>query len=96
VYVVKSVGLREINQHLSRYVKAVKAGEEVMITERGKPVAIIKPVAPTTDLEAKIRRLEAEGLLIPPRLEGSPQSHPVVPLSGQGLAQTISEMRDER
>lgn len=67
-----------------------------MITERGKPVAIIKPVSPTTDLEAKIRRLEAEGLLIPSRLEGSLKSHPVVPLSGQGLAQTVSEMRDER
>jgi prevent-host-death family protein len=93
---MKAVGLREINQHFSHYIKAVKAGEEVIITERGKPVAIIKPVAPTTDLDAKIRCLEAEGLLTPPLLEGSPKIHPAVPLSGQGLAQTVSEMRDER
>jgi len=29
------VGLREANQHFSRIMKAVRAGEEVMLTERG-------------------------------------------------------------
>jgi prevent-host-death family protein len=93
---MKAVGLREINQHFSHYIKVVKAGEEVIITERGKPVAILKPVAPTTDLDVKIRRLEADGLLTPPRLEGSPKIHPAGFLSGPWLAQTVSEMRDER
>jgi prevent-host-death family protein len=33
------VNLREANQHLSRYVKAVEGGDVVVITRRGKPVA---------------------------------------------------------
>ena len=34
------VSLREVNQHLTRYVKAAEAGERIVITRRGKPVAI--------------------------------------------------------
>lgn len=33
------VSLREANQHLSRYVKAVEAGDVIVITRRGEPVA---------------------------------------------------------
>lgn len=32
------VSLRDINQHLPQYVKAVEAGEEIIITRRGVPV----------------------------------------------------------
>ena len=37
----QQVSLRDANQHLSRYVKAVERGEEIIITRRGKPVAKI-------------------------------------------------------
>ncbi len=33
------IGIREANQHLSRYIAAVERGEEVIITRRGRPVA---------------------------------------------------------
>ncbi len=93
---MKSVGLREINQAFSRYMKMVKAGEDVLITERGRPIAVIKPLASETDMDAKIRLLEADGLLSPPQKKGQPQNHPPIALSGQAIAQTISDMRDER
>jgi prevent-host-death family protein len=35
--------LREVNQHLTRYVKAAEAGERIVITRRGKPVALLLP-----------------------------------------------------
>lgn len=93
---MKSVGLREINQAFSRYMKIVKAGEDVLITERGRPIAVIKPVAPETDTATKILHLEADGLLSPPKKKGQPKNHPPISLSGQSLAQTVSDMRDER
>lgn len=37
------VSLREVNQHLTRYVKAAEAGERIVITRRGKPVALLSP-----------------------------------------------------
>ena len=33
------VNLREANQHLSRYVRAVESGDVVVITRRGQPIA---------------------------------------------------------
>jgi prevent-host-death family protein len=39
------ISLRQANQHLSRYVKTVELGEELVITRRGKPVARLVPVA---------------------------------------------------
>ncbi len=39
------ISLREANQHLSRYIKTVEQGEELVITRRGKPVARLVPVA---------------------------------------------------
>ncbi len=39
------ISLREANQHLSRYIKTVEQGDELVITRRGKPVARLVPVA---------------------------------------------------
>lgn len=38
------ISLREINQHLTRYVKAAEAGERIVITRRGKPIALLSPL----------------------------------------------------
>lgn len=41
----QQISLREANQHLSRYVKAVEKGAKILITYRGTPVARLVPVA---------------------------------------------------
>ncbi len=51
------ISLREANQHLSRYIKTVEQGEELVITRRGKPVARLVPVA--TKRELSPEQLEA-------------------------------------
>ena len=92
------LGLREANQKFSKAIKAVKAGKEVVLTERGKPIAVIKPLKPAEDEEAAIRRLEADGLLRPALKRGpmpTPKWKPVR-IKGKPLSQTISEERDER
>ena len=42
-----AVGIRELKNRLSQYLKRVRAGERLVVTERGKPVAIISPPAVT-------------------------------------------------
>jgi prevent-host-death family protein len=37
------MGLREANQNFSKAIKAVKAGNVVVLTERGNPIATIQP-----------------------------------------------------
>jgi prevent-host-death family protein len=92
------MGLREANQRFSKAIKAVKAGKEVILTERGKPIAVIKPLKPIEDEQAVIRRLESEGILRPAVKRG-PMPKPTwkpIRVKGKPLSQTISEERDER
>ena len=92
------MGLREANHQFSKVIKAVKAGKEVVLTERGKPIAVIKSLEAKEDQEAIIRRLEAEGILRP-ALKRGPMPAPTwkpVRIKGKPLSQTISEERDER
>jgi prevent-host-death family protein len=92
------MGLREANQQFSKAIKAVKAGKEVVLTERGKPIAVIKPLEREDKLEATIRRLEAEGILRP-ALKRGPMSTPTwkpIRIKGKPMSETIREERDER
>ncbi|MBI2985641.1 MAG: type II toxin-antitoxin system prevent-host-death family antitoxin [Deltaproteobacteria bacterium] len=92
------LGLREANQQFSKAIKAVKAGREVILTERGKAIAVIKPLPQPKTVEAAIRRLEAEGILRP-ALKRGPMPTPTwkpVRIKGKPLSETIREGRDER
>jgi prevent-host-death family protein len=57
----KSVGTRELKNHLSHYLRKVKAGGTVVITERGKPIGQIVPVQ--TDLTSRMKKLAEAGVL---------------------------------
>ncbi len=56
-----TVGTRELKNKLSQYLRRVKAGETIIITERGKTIGQIMP-APVT-LEEKMKALAAAGFL---------------------------------
>lgn len=44
-----SVGVRELRQNLSRYLQQVKAGESLVVTERGHEVARLVPSGASSD-----------------------------------------------
>jgi len=69
------MGLREANQHFSRAVKAVKAGRQVL-TERGRPIAVIKPLHAVGSAGAAIQRLGGEGRLRLAPTPGPSQARP--------------------
>jgi prevent-host-death family protein len=52
------VGIRELRQDLSRYIRRVRAGEKLVVTERGRSVAVLSPWAEEGDI---VDRLVAEG-----------------------------------
>ena len=54
------VGIRELRQNLSAVLRRVQAGERLVVTDRGKPVALLGPVP-----EDPYERAIAEGRLIP-------------------------------
>ncbi|MFO7777121.1 MAG: type II toxin-antitoxin system prevent-host-death family antitoxin [Nitriliruptoraceae bacterium] len=59
-------GIRDLRDHLSRYLARVQAGEELTVTDRGRPVARLVPV----DSENTFDRLVADGLVVPATTRG--------------------------
>jgi prevent-host-death family protein len=55
-----TVGVRELKMQLSRYVRQVRAGATLVITDRGRPVGRIVPIA--TTVEARQRELIEIGM----------------------------------
>lgn len=90
------LGLREANQHFSRAIKAVRAGKEVVLTERGQPIAVITPIRREHDAEAALTRMADEGLVtLPTRKAPLPRFEPV-PNRGTPLSRTIIDDRRDR
>lgn len=56
---MKMIGVAELKSKLSEYLAQVKAGEEIVVTERGKPVAKLVKTTESPDddgLEDLVRR----------------------------------------
>ena len=88
------MGLRQANQQFSKAVKAVKSGEEVVLTERGKAIAVIKPLQSWEGENRTIRRLEAAGLLRAASKDCPLPGWRPRPLKGVPLSVTLREERD--
>ncbi|MDR4509816.1 MAG: type II toxin-antitoxin system prevent-host-death family antitoxin [Candidatus Brocadiaceae bacterium] len=89
------VGLREANMHFSKYLKLVREGQEVVVTERGNPVAVIKPLMKKETPEDKIRSLEEQGILRRAVKRKFPLAR-IIDIGGKPLSETVIEGREER
>ncbi|MGH7963266.1 MAG: type II toxin-antitoxin system Phd/YefM family antitoxin [Candidatus Binatia bacterium] len=92
----KTVGSRELKTRLGTYLQQVQAGATIVVTERGQPVAELRPLA----LEAKgeetlLAELTALGVLTRQSDEPLPPFRGVRS-RGRSLTEAISEDREER
>jgi prevent-host-death family protein len=84
------VPVTELRAHLSEWLERVRAGEEVVVTDRGVPVARMLGMSAT----ATLQRLAADGVIgrdvsaRRPMATGHPRPHPRQPVSGR-----VSEQR---
>ena len=53
---MESIGIRELKENLSRYMKRVRTGEKIIVTDRKKEVAVIIPLE-KKDKEEKLYQL---------------------------------------
>ena len=83
-----TVEIRELKNQLSRYLKRVRAGERLVVTERGEPVAVITPPH-TSAVERRIEGMlrlgvarwaggKPLGARRPPRVRGKPVAAAVI------------------
>lgn len=60
-------GVAALKAGLSRYLEQVKAGHEVLVTDRGQPVAKLVPISREVRRGSRRKRLVRAGLLVPGR-----------------------------
>ena len=92
------LGLREANQQFSKAIKAVRAGKEVVLTERGHPIAVIKPIKEKDTQQAALQAMADEGLITLAARKGpmpAPRWRPLK-IKGKPLSRTIIEDREDR
>lgn len=91
---MRSIGVRELRQNASRYLREVKRGETVEVTERGEPIARLVPIP----RESTYERMVAEGRITPARGKLSDLGPPLEPKPGVPLpSEILEQMRaDER
>jgi len=63
VITMKIAAVSKLKASLSEYLNQVKAGHEVLITDRGKPVARLVPILRRKNTRESITRMEKQGLL---------------------------------
>ncbi len=87
--VMDRVGVRELRQNLSVYLRRVRRGEKLEVTERGRPVAVLQPIMPADD---PLVRLEARGIHV---RRGAGNLADLPPPASVRLDRPLSDVLDE-
>jgi len=78
------VGIRELRADLSRWLKRVENGEEILVTDRGRPIARIT----SANGRSKLDDLIARGLATPAKRRPTPETM-LPPIKARG---TVSDL----
>ena len=88
---MKTIGIRELKENLGRYMKRVRTGERIIITDRKKEIAIIMPLENKAK-EEKIYQLIQRGMAC--WSGGKPEGMPVRIISrGKSVSDAVIEDR---
>lgn len=89
------IGVRELKTRLGGYLQQVRQGRTLVITDRGEPVAELKPIQRAGAEDAKLEQLQALGAVT--RIEQRKLA-PFRPIASHGasVSDAILEDRDDR
>jgi prevent-host-death family protein len=88
------VGVRELRQNLSVYLRRVRRGEALEVTERGRPVATLQPIK---DPDDRLARLEARGIRLRRGLGNLAELPPPAKVKlDRSLGDVLEELREDR
>ena len=96
---MKSVGVRELKNRLSEYLREVRLGERVLVTDRGEVIGELSPPgqgASDASLPAGLLALAKRGVLSLGRSPGDPRPYPILPRSRRGKHSAAELLDAER
>jgi prevent-host-death family protein len=88
-----SVGVRELRQNLSVYLRRVLRGEAFEVTDRGRPVAVLTPLP---DRMEPLARLVAEGRARPATDDLRKLGPPLKLKPDVSISDALQEQREDR
>jgi prevent-host-death family protein len=88
----ETVGVAQLRQNLSKYLRRVARGERLVVTDRNRPVAELGPVSRSGTLD----RLIAEGKVAPPSRPARDFRPVKLPVDGMTLSDALQEIRGDR
>ena len=90
------VGAREFKTRLGTYLRRVREGRILTITDRGRPVAEVMPIEFTSrSVDARLARLRRQGVVTGQAKPLSPITRPIVG-RGRRFSEPVSEDREDR
>jgi len=93
---MRSVNVAELKNRLSLYLRAVRAGQELVVRDRKTPVARILPIGDAASAGEELRALAAQGKLHLGRaIEASFWSLPAPRVPAHALKRALERERDE-
>lgn len=92
----RTVGTRELKTRLGTYLRLVKAGRTLVVTERGRPVAMLSPLERGAEgVEAVLAEMAARGeVTLPTGRRPRPIRRAVV--RGRPVSESLIEDREDR
>jgi len=91
---MRSIGIRELRERSATFIKRAGAGEQIIITVSGDPVATLGPITPATTQEITLTDLFANGAVVAPRRRDKYQIPKAITFnSGSRIDQTLREVR---
>jgi prevent-host-death family protein len=91
-----TVGARELKTRLGAYLQQVRQGRTLVITDRGQPVAELKPLHGATGEDASLARLTVLGAVTRRERRPLPPFRPIRARGGRRASEGIVEDRDDR
>jgi prevent-host-death family protein len=89
------VGARELKVRLGTYLRRVRQGQSLVVTDRGHPVAELRPLGGKAGAESILVALEAKGVVTRPTRNRLVPFRPIESRGSQ-LSRAVVEGRDDR
>ena len=88
------VGVRELKTRLGTYLRRVREGRTLVVTDRGEPIAELRPLGTGTNADAVLAKLEAVGAVTRPSRTLA-RFQPIASRGGSAAAALVQD-RDDR
>jgi prevent-host-death family protein len=89
------VGARELKVRLGTYLRRVREGRTLLVTDRGQPVAELRPIGMEAEVDAILAKLEAVGAIARPTKKHVAPFRPIES-RGEAAAMAVIEDRADR